>query len=180
MPNEPTACLLPDLALLPVFFPTYSPACLRPYPPVCLPACLTYRLSPGGPNRPACRPCLPPLPATPALAAFSSRGALLQRRELLLLWDELELVHKVHVVLEAGIQVGLCAEGRHALEVAVIDVRVDAEEPAEDVAYVVEKVGRKRHANLRKSAKVQERQVQGERGGWCGCDGKLEGGRGWA
>lgn len=52
---------------------------------------------------------------------------LLQGRDLLLLGDQIELLYKVHVMLEAGVQVRFGPEGGHALEMAVVDVGVDAE-----------------------------------------------------
>ena len=53
----------------------------------------------------------------------------------LLLIDEAELVDKVYEVLEGGVEVGLLAKADDALEVAVVDVGVHAEQPLEDVLH---------------------------------------------
>jgi hypothetical protein len=54
--------------------------------------------------------------------------------------DELELVNEVDEVLEARIQVRLCAEQHDVLEVGVVDVRVHSEQPFENHLYYVHEV----------------------------------------
>ena len=59
---------------------------------------------------------------------------VLERGQLLGL-DEFELVDKVDEVLEARVEVGLSAQPHDLLEVRVVDVRVDPEQPREDLLH---------------------------------------------
>ena len=69
---------------------------------------------------------------------------LLKRLQLLLIRYEVEFINKVHVVLEASIEMGFSTQGRHPLKVAVVNVGIDAEQALEDVLDPLDKVRRER------------------------------------
>ena len=66
----------------------------------------------------------------------------------LLFVDEVELVDKVDEVLEGGVEVGLLAQADDGLEVTVVDVGVDPEEPLEDRFDYLHKGAGEGHADL--------------------------------
>ena len=55
----------------------------------------------------------------------------MERREFFGL-DKRELVDKVDKVLEAGVEMRLCAQEHNVLEVCMVDVRVNTEQALED------------------------------------------------
>lgn len=54
--------------------------------------------------------------------------------------DQIELIDEVDEVLETGVQVGLCTQKHDVLEVGVVDVCIDTEQPLEDHLDDVEEV----------------------------------------
>lgn len=80
-----------------------------------------------------------------ALALEELLDELVERGELFH-FDHLELVDEVDEMLEAGVEVSLCAEQHHVLKVGVVDVRVDSKKSLEDHSDDVHEVAGEGHS----------------------------------